>query len=151
MNTSKWFESLTRWAVLAPLTVLLAVGTVSGALAEGFRTAAEGMKIKDLKVGTGEAAAEGMVATIHFIGWLDDAGAQGREIYNSRNSGEPVSFVIGTDKVMPAWNEGVKGMQVGGRRMLLVPPGMAFGNRSINDVIPANAAMRMTLELTNLE
>ena len=151
MNISSLFKGLTRWAVLAPLAVLLAMGTVSSVHAEGFRTAAGGMKIKDLKVGTGEVAAEGMVATIHFTGWLDDAGAQGREIYNSRNSGEPVSFVVGTDKVMPAWNEGVKGMQVGGRRMLLVPPGMAYGNRAINDVIPANAALRMTLELTKLE
>lgn len=137
--------------MLAPLALLLAVGTVSSVHAEGFTTAAGGMKIKDLEVGTGEAAAEGMVVTIHFIGWLDDAGTQGREIYNSRNSGEPVSFVVGTDNVMPAWNEGVIGMQVGGRRLLLVPPGMAFGDRSINDVIPANAAMRMTLELVSLE
>jgi len=151
MNISSLFEKLGRWALSAPLAMLLAVGTVSSVQAEGFTTAAGGMKIKDLKVGTGEAAAEGMVATIHFIGWLDDAGAQGREIYNSRNSGEPVSFVIGTDKVMPAWNEGVKGMQVGGRRMLLIPPGMAYGNRAINEVIPANAALRMTLELISLE
>jgi FKBP-type peptidyl-prolyl cis-trans isomerase len=136
---------------LAVIPLLLAVAVVSTAQAEGFRTAAGGMKIKELKVGTGEAAAEGMVATIHFIGWLDDAGAQGREIYNSRNSGEPVSFVIGTDNVMPAWNEGVIGMQVGGRRMLLIPPAMAYGNRAINDVIPANAALRMTLELVALE
>jgi len=136
---------------LAVIPLLLAVAVVSTAQAEGFRTAAGGMKIKELKVGTGDSAAAGMVATIHFIGWLDDAGAQGREIYNSRNSGEPVSFVIGTDNVMPAWNEGVIGMQVGGRRMLLIPPAMAYGNRAINDVIPANAALRMTLELVALE
>jgi FKBP-type peptidyl-prolyl cis-trans isomerase len=151
MSIASRLDILLRGLTLVPLLLLLVVAGVSTAQAEGFQSAAGGMKIKDLKVGTGETAAEGMVATIHFTGWLDDAGAQGREIYNSRNGGEPVSFVIGTENVMPAWNEGVIGMQVGGRRMLLVPPGMAFGNRSINDVIPANAALRMTLELVALE
>ena len=133
------------------LVLLLSLGLAASAQAEGFRTAAGGMKVKDLQLGSGEVATAGMIATIHFIGWLDDLGAQGREIYNSRNRGEPVSFVIGTDKVMAAWNEGVLGMQPGGRRMLLVPPGMAYGNRAIEDVIPANASMIFNIELLSLE
>jgi len=133
------------------LVLLLSVVFCISAQADGFRSAKGGMKIKDMKTGTGLVASEGMIATIQFTGWLDNQGVRGKEIYNSRNRGEPVSFVIGTDKVMPAWNEGVLGMQAGGRRMLLVPPGMAYGKRAIDDVIPANASMQFTIDLVRLE
>jgi FKBP-type peptidyl-prolyl cis-trans isomerase len=78
--------------------------------AAGFITTANGLQFKDLKTGAGAAAEAGDVATLHFIGWLDDRGGKGREIYDTHRRGEPVSFVIGTDRVMPAWNEGVMGM-----------------------------------------
>jgi FKBP-type peptidyl-prolyl cis-trans isomerase len=136
---------------LTNLLLALAFICSFNAHAEEFQTGPGGMKMKDLKPGNGVVATEGMTATIHFTGWLDDQGARGKELYNSRNHGEPVSFVIGTDGVMPAWNEGVKGMQAGGRRMLLVPPGMAYGNRSIDDVIPANASLQFIIELVRLE
>ena len=92
-----------------------------------------------------------MVATVHFIGWLDENGVRGREIYNSRSQGRPVSFVIGTDGVMPGWNEGVVGMKPGGSRMLLLPPAMAFGERQVEEVVPANAPMMFRIELVSLE
>jgi len=131
--------------------VILSMVVSNAVFADGFRTAAGGMKVKDLANGSGLVAEEGMIATIHFIGWLDNQGVRGKELYNSRSTGEPVSFVIGTDKVMPAWNEGVLGMQPGGRRMLLVPPGMAYGNRAVEDIIPANASMMFNIELVRLE
>jgi len=107
--------------------------------------------MKDLQAGQGMQAQEGMVATIHFIGWLDERGARGREIFNSRAEGRPISFVIGTDMVMPAWNVGVLGMRPGGARLLLVPPAMAYGDRAIEDVVPANAPLMLRLELLQLE
>lgn len=136
-------------------TVLLALvlSTLFGvsAQADSFRSAKGGMQVQDMKTGTGLIAAEGMIATIHFTSWLDQQGVRGKELYNSRTSGKPVSFVIGTDKVMPAWNEGVLGMRVGGQRLLLVPPGMAYGERAIDDVIPANSSMQFIIELVRLE
>jgi len=133
------------------LVLMLGLVFSLSAQAEGFRNAKGGMKVKDMKTGTGLVATEGMTATIQFTGWLDNQGARGKEIYNSRSRGEPVSFVIGTDKVMPAWNEGVLGMQVGGQRLLLVPPGMAYGKRAIDDIIPANASMQFIINLVRLE
>jgi FKBP-type peptidyl-prolyl cis-trans isomerase len=135
--------------VLLALVLSFVMGSV--AQADSFRSAKGGMKVKDMKTGTGLAASEGMIATIQFTGWLDNQGVRGKELYNSRNSGEPVSFVIGTDKVMPAWNEGLLGMRTGGRRMLLVPPGMAYGKRAIDDVIPADSSMQFIIELVRLE
>lgn len=133
------------------LVLVLTLVFCISAQADGFRSAKGGMQVKDMKTGTGLVASEGMTATIHFTGWLDNQGNRGQELYNSRSRGEPVSFVIGTDKVMPAWNEGVLGMQAGGQRMLLVPPGMAYGNRAIDDVIPANASMQFIIVLVRLE
>ena len=118
---------------------------------DAFRPGAGGMRIKDLQTGQGAAAEHGQVATIHFIGWIDEKGVRGREVYNSRNQGQPVSFVIGTDGVMPGWNDGVLGMQAGGKRMLLVPPSMAWGEREIEGVVPANTAMMFRFELIKLE
>lgn len=117
---------------------------------DGFQVVEGGMQVKTIEAGKGPVATKGMVATIHFISWVDNQGARGKMIYNTRLSGEPVSFVIGTDKVMPAWNQGVLGMQVGGQRELLVPPKMAYGNRAIDDIIPANASMQFIIELVQL-
>ena len=116
-----------------------------------FRSAAGGVMIKDLQMGQGPGAVAGQVATMHFIGWIDEKGARGREIYNSRAQGRPVSFVIGDDGVMQGWNEGVLGMRPGGARMLLVPPGMAYGKRQVDEAIPANASLMFRIELIALE
>lgn len=135
--------------MIAFLVVLLAAPVLGAD--EAFRAGPGGMRLKDLQVGQGVMAERGMVATIHFIGWLDENGARGREIYNSRSEGRPVSFVIGTDGVMPGWNEGLLGMQPGGARMLLLPPAMAYGERAVAGVIPANAPMMFRIELVSLD
>lgn len=116
-----------------------------------FRAGPDGLRIKDLQIGQGAEAQEGMLATIYFIGWLDDHGQRGREFYNARAEARPVSFVIGTDKVMPAWNAGVIGMRPGGTRMLLVPPAMGFGERGVDDKVPPNTPLMLRIELVSLE
>ncbi|MBT8059184.1 MAG: FKBP-type peptidyl-prolyl cis-trans isomerase [Gammaproteobacteria bacterium] len=119
--------------------------------AEPFRSGPGGIRYQDLQSGQGDAALTGQVATIHFVAWIDENGARGREVYNSRSRGQPVSFVIGTDGVMPGWNAGVVGMKPGGKRLLLLPPAMAYGARAIEDAVPANAAMMFRIELIRLE
>lgn len=136
---------------LASLVLAAAVATAWAASDEGFRAAPGGLRIKDIHLGEGPAAESGMVATIHFHGWVDEHGARGREIYNSRAEGRPVSFMIGTDGVMQGWNEGILGMRPGGVRLLLIPPAMGYGNREIEGVVPANAPLMFRIELIRLE
>lgn len=131
--------------------LVLAMGTAVSSANEGFKSGAEGLRYKDLRPGQGDAAKSGQVATIHFIGWLDDNGARGREIYNTRARGEPVSFVIGSERVMKGWNVGVLGMKPGGKRMLLVPPGLAYGKKAVDDIVPANSSWMFHLELISLD
>ncbi len=88
---------------------------------------------------------------IFCFGWLDDSGRKGKEIYNSRQWRDPVAFVIGTDKVMQGWNEGVTGMKPGGRRLLMLPPALGYGARSVDDIIPANARLIFVIELLELQ
>ena len=136
------------------LALLVCAGLVSVASAEGpeFKNGPDGLRYKDLQLGQGPAAVTGQLASIHVVGWIDEKGARGREVFNSRiQRGLPVSFLIGTDRVMRAWNEGVIGMRPGGMRMLLVPPGLAYGARSIDGAVPENASLMMRIELVGLE
>jgi FKBP-type peptidyl-prolyl cis-trans isomerase len=134
------------------VTVLLLVFALAGhaCAAGGFTTTASGVQYKDLKPGTGAPAEVGDVATLHFIGWLDDKGGKGREVYDTHSRGEPVSFVIGTNSVMQGWNEGVIGMKPGGKRLVKVPAELGYGSRGVQDVVPPNARLIFVIELMDL-
>ena len=119
--------------------------------AESFIATQSGLKYKDLKVGTGATVQPGSTVVVHISGWLDENGQRGKEIYRSRKENKPISFVVGAENIIPAWNEGVVGMQPGGTRMLLVPPELGFGAKAVEDVIPPNAHMRFVIELLEVE
>ena len=116
-----------------------------------FTITPSGLEYKDLKVGSGMEAQLGNTVVIHFVGWLSDNGQQGKEIFNSRRQRQPVSFKIGTDKVMQGWNEGVIGMQPDGRRMLRIPPELGYGAKAVDDVVPQNAHLIFIIELLELK
>ena len=132
-------------------SILVVLALVTTASAESFTTLPSGLEYKDLKVGSGSEAQTGDIVHIHFVGWVDENGQQGKEIYNSRQAGEPVSFVIGTDKVMQGWNEGVIGMRAGGTRLLRIPPELGYGDKAVEDVVPANAYLQFIIELLAVE
>ena len=140
----------TRVQIATLLLMALALACQAFA-AGGFTTTARGLQYKDLKPGAGATAEVGDVATLHFIGWLDHNGGKGREIYDTHTRNVPVSFVIGTDRVMPAWNEGVIGMKPGGKRLIRVPPELGYGSRGVQDVVPPNAGLIFVIELLELE
>ncbi|HUT41621.1 MAG TPA: FKBP-type peptidyl-prolyl cis-trans isomerase [Gammaproteobacteria bacterium] len=133
------------------LALLLAGLLCTSALAAGpFNTTPRGARYQDLQPGSGAVAAPGDLVTMHFTGWLDDRGRQGKELYNSRREGHTVSFVVGTDRVMPGWSEGVTGMQPGGRRLVLLPPALGYGARAVDKVIPANSSLMFMIELLDV-
>jgi FKBP-type peptidyl-prolyl cis-trans isomerase len=140
-------NTLVRSATLLLLVCLMAGHVLA---AGGFMTTVGGVEYKDLKPGTGERAEVGDVATIHFTGWLDDKGGKGRELYDTHTRGDTVSFVIGTDKVMQGWNEGVIGMRPGGKRLVKVPPELGYGSRGVQDFVPPNAALIFVIDLLEL-
>ena len=110
-----------------------------------------GLKYIDLEAGTGPTAKVGKIAVIHFIGWLDDNGAKGEEIFNSRDRGKPVLFKLGTDKVIKGWNIGVVCMKSGGKRRLMVPSALGYGATGAGNVIPPNADLIFDIELIEVK
>ena len=133
--------------------VLLALLSSMAGVAQAdppFLLTPQGARYKDLQPGTGERAEPGDVATIHFTGWLDDNGREGKQIYNSRKEQRPISFVIGTDRVMPGWNEGVIGMRQGGKRLLMLPPALGYGGRGVQDAVPPDSSLIFLIDLVTL-
>ncbi len=111
------------------------------------RTEAGGLKITDLVLGTGAVAEPGMSVTVHYRGTLKD----GTEFDSSRKHGEPFTFRLGAGQVIPGWDQGVKGMKVGGKRKLVVPPELAYGERGAGGVIPPNATLTFEVELLDVK
>lgn len=138
----------TSTLVLA-LTLLLSPQLLIAA--NSFQQSANGALYKDLKPGSGEVAAFGDTVTIHFTGWFDSNGARGKEIYNTRRESRTVAFVVGTDRVMPGWNEAVIGMHAGGKRLVKVPASLAYGTRGVQGIIPPDTGLIFVIELIQLE
>ena len=106
------------------------------------RRTASGLGILDLRVGTGATAQAGNMVSVHYTGWLTD----GKEFDSSRRSGQPLNFGLGRQQVIAGWDEGIAGMQVGGRRKLIIPASLGYGP-SGSGPIPPNATMIFDVEL----
>jgi FKBP-type peptidyl-prolyl cis-trans isomerase FkpA len=100
-------------------------------------TTASGLIYEDLEVGSGDTARRGTTASVHYTGWLAD----GTKFDSSHDRGEPFSFPVGVQYVIAGWDEGVQGMQVGGRRKLTVPPQLGYGARGAGGVVPPDATL----------
>ncbi len=103
---------------------------------------ASGLSITDLDLGNGEEAIAGKKVTVNYRGMLEN----GKEFDSSYGRG-PFSFSLGAGQVIKGWDEGVAGMKVGGKRKLIIPPDLGYGNRGAGGVIPPNATLVFEVEL----
>jgi len=111
------------------------------------------LKITDLTPGTGAKILAGQTALVHYTGWLFDAGApenKGAKFDSSVDRNEPFEFPVGAGMVIKGWDQGVAGMQVGGKRRLVIPPDMGYGARGAGGVIPPNATLVFDVELVEI-
>ena len=122
----------------------------SGSAASGGNQAKDisRLRTRDVKKGAGAKAKKGNALTVEYTGWLVD----GTEFDSSKDSGKPLKFTLGSKEVIPGWDEGMVGMQVGGKRMISVPSAKGYGAKGTPDgKIPPNAGLIFQVELLKIE
>ncbi|KIP06138.1 hypothetical protein PHLGIDRAFT_24709 [Phlebiopsis gigantea 11061_1 CR5-6] len=112
--------------------------------AEKVKTLDGGLKIQDHKVGTGPAAKSGNLVRVRYVGKLPNG-----KIFDSNTKGDPFKFKLGKGEVIKGWDAGIAGMQVGGERLLTIPPTLAYGKRAQGG-IPANSTLIFEVKLLGI-
>jgi len=104
------------------------------------------LEITDIWEGDGRVASAGDRVTVHYVGV---AHSTGEEFDASWNRGEPLSFQLGAGQVIAGWDQGVQGMKVGGRRQLIIPPGLAYGDRGAGNRIAPGETLIFVCDLVS--
>lgn len=105
------------------------------------------LQVTDLKIGEGEQAGHGSTVQVHYVGVSHSTG---EEFDASWNRGEPLSFRLGSGMVISGWEQGVMGMRVGGRRQLVIPPHLAYGERGAGGIIKPGETLVFVCDLVGV-
>ena len=116
------------------------------AAAADFQESGSGLQYLDIKEGTGATPQPGQTVQVHYNGWLDDFGDAGRKFDSSLDRGRPLSFAVGTGKVIKGWDEALLSMKVGGKRRVIIPPELGYGSKGIGP-IPGGATLYFEMNL----
>jgi peptidylprolyl isomerase len=102
------------------------------------------LEITDLTEGSGDEATAGSTVSVHYVGV---AHSTGEEFDASYNRGAPLDFRLGAGQVISGWDQGVQGMKVGGRRKLVIPPHLGYGDRGAGGVIKPGETLIFVVDL----
>lgn len=105
------------------------------------------LTVRDLVVGDGAEARPGTVVRVHYVGVTF---ATGKEFDASWDRGEPFKFALGGGRVIKGWDRGVRGMKVGGRREIVVPPRLGYGKQSPSPLIPPGSTLVFVVDLLSV-
>src|SRR5919201_4787166 len=109
-------------------------------------TTPSGLGYVDLVEGTGPQPKPGDSVRVHYTGWLEN----GKKFDSSHDRREPLVFPIGKGRVIKGWDEGVGSMKVGGKRKLVIPAHLGYGDRGAGGVIPPGATLIFEVELLGI-
>jgi peptidylprolyl isomerase len=104
------------------------------------------LEITDIWEGDGPVASAGDRVTVHYVGVAHSTGEQ---FDASWDRGEPLSFQLGAGRVIAGWDQGLQGMKVGGRRQLIIPPGLAYGDRGAGNAIAPGETLIFVCDLVS--
>ncbi len=105
------------------------------------------LQITDIETGTGPEATAGKVVAVHYVGV---AFSTGEEFDASYDRGQPLVFPLGARRVITGWDQGLVGMKVGGRRRLVIPPHLAYGDRGAGGVIKPGETLIFVCDLVGV-
>ncbi|HEX9922067.1 MAG TPA: FKBP-type peptidyl-prolyl cis-trans isomerase [Anaerolineae bacterium] len=111
-----------------------------------YTTTDSGLQYYDFEAGEGDSPESGQTVVVHYTGWLED----GTMFDSSLMRGEAFEFPIGQGRVIPGWDEGVGSMKIGGKRQLVIPAELAYGERGAGGVIPPDAVLVFEVELVEI-
>jgi FKBP-type peptidyl-prolyl cis-trans isomerase len=150
-----------RWLAVAGLVLTMGVGVAHAQdpgktgtkpkdakpSTEVVSTTESGLKIIELELGNGAEAKAGQKVSVHYSGFLED----GQKFDSSLDRGQPFDFKLGAGQVIKGWDEGVAGMKVGGKRRLIIPSKLGYGERGAGGAIPPNATLVFEVELLGVQ
>jgi peptidylprolyl isomerase len=116
-------------------------------MSEEIIETASGLGYVDIVEGTGARPRTGDSVSVHYTGWLKS----GQKFDSSLDRGQPLVFPVGKGRVIKGWDEGVAGMKVGGKRKLVIPAHLGYGDRGAGGVIPPGATLVFEVELLGVE
>jgi FKBP-type peptidyl-prolyl cis-trans isomerase len=106
-----------------------------------------GIQVEDVREGTGREAKRGDTVSVNYLGTLAN---NGKKFDSSYDRNEPFTFKLGSGQVIEGWEQGIVGMKVGGKRILVIPPDKAYGDQEVGGVIPANSTLKFEVELMDV-
>jgi peptidylprolyl isomerase len=107
---------------------------------------ATGLGYVEIQEGTGARPTPGQTVSVHYTGWLKS----GQKFDSSRDRSQPLQFQVGRGQVIRGWDEGVGTMRVGGKRKLIIPAHLGYGDRGAGGVIPPGATLVFEVELVGI-
>ena len=142
-----------RTGVASSIAVLVAL--LAGVASCGKKSPTEPtgtVEIIDLTVGAGPEAMRGRVIAVHYTGWVADDTKPDRKgtQFETSVGGNPFTFQLGISAVIQGWQDGIPGMRVGGKRRLIIPPGLAYGSTGAGP-IPPNATLVFDIDLVAVQ
>src|SRR5580700_263570 len=141
-----FFSRLFVFAILLALA-----GAPLAAQAAGEVTTPSGLRIIDVKPGSGPMPHAGQTVTVNYTGWLFVDGKKGKKFDSSLDRSAPFSFTLGQGQVIKGWDEGVATMHVGGTRTLIIPPDLGYGASGAGGVIPPGATLMFDVDLLGVK
>ena len=136
---------------LTPAVALAQESAENGDKGNSMTKTESGLMYEDQKLGEGSSPQTGQTCVMHYTGWLWENGAKGKKFDSSVDRGTPFEFKIGVGQVIKGWDEGISTMKVGGKRTLVIPSSLAYGDRGFPGAIPPKATLMFEVELLDIK
>src|SRR3989344_8152792 len=149
LNKNQWIAVVVS---LVFLTYLLFIGPIMNLLNPSSTNELDtqapqtGVVTQEIVIGDGSLAVAGDTITVHYVGTLLD----GKVFDSSLDRNTPFSFTLGIGQVIRGWDEGLSGMRVGGKRLLVIAPDYGYGEQEVG-TIPPNSTLTFEVELLDVE